>query len=287
MAKDRLSTHLVPAFNDNYIWLIQLNNKPAVYAIDPGDANVVIDYLNQHQLTLAGILITHHHHDHTGGVAELYHHYVKGNSKFTIYGPHTLSLSVPIEDISKQSSFQVSFEISNDASVSSSNAHRNNHSSQDDTLTIEKLELPGHTLDHLAYSIDDKLFCGDTLFSAGCGRLFEGTAKQMFQSLKQIKTLPKDTKIYSAHEYTLANLAFAQHVDPNNEELNLFHRNSQIKRKDSIATLPSTLADELKINPFLRCDSTAIIESVKREFDQQSLTELECFTLLRQWKDNF
>ncbi len=265
-----LTITAINAFNDNYIWVLQQTPQSPVYVVDPGDANVVIDYLTKHQLTLAGILITHHHRDHTGGIATLVKHVwqtslqplsVYGPNNKTIEGithpiePHTQALTLPFID-----------------------------------AKVRVLAVPGHTLDHLAYIIEDALFCGDTLFSAGCGRLFEGSAAQMWHSLKSLAALPEHTKVYCAHEYTLANLKFAQAVDPNNAELGLFAYKVAKLRADNRPTLPSTIGLERAINPFLRVKDPCLVHSIKQQFSLQDLAtpdEIECFSLLRQWKDIF
>ncbi|MCK8045213.1 hydroxyacylglutathione hydrolase [Shewanella sp. 1CM18E] len=252
----------LPAFNDNYIWTLQTEQSTGVYVVDPGDAQVVIDYVTNKKLTLQGILITHHHHDHTGGIAALCAHFGKD---IPVYGPQAEN----IQGISRPITAQA-------------------------TVTLEGLELeakviqvPGHTLGHIAYLIDNLLFCGDTLFSGGCGRLFEGTAEQMYQSLSQLSELPDDTKVYCTHEYTLANLRFACAAEPNNQKLQEYVQQANQLRAQNIPTLPSSIGLEKAINPFLRADCAEIQQILAVQFQQPITNTLQSFALLRQWKDNF
>lgn len=262
-----LTITAIKAFNDNYIWVLQQQPHTQVYVVDPGDASVVIDYLEANQLTLVGILLTHHHNDHTGGVAELQAY---SQNRLSVYGPDNEkieSITHPLH-ATTQPRFTLDY-ISGELQV---------------------LDLPGHTAGHIAYVIADALFCGDTLFSGGCGRLFEGTPAQMLNSLQQLVQLPADTLVYCAHEYTLSNLKFALAVNPNNRALQDYNERAiQLRRQDK-ATIPSTIALERAINPFLRASDTEIVDSIKQHFsdlNHANLDELGGFTLLRQWKDNF
>ncbi|MDE1461081.1 hydroxyacylglutathione hydrolase [Spartinivicinus poritis] len=253
----------ISAFNDNYIWLLSCSDTHTAWVVDPGDAAPVNQYLNQHQLTLAGILITHHHYDHVGGLKTL----LKQHNPVT-YGPANES----IEGIQ--------------------------HSlSANDLLNVlgaefQVLEVGGHTRGHIAYYSDQllaqpTLFCGDTLFAGGCGRLFEGTPKQMYQSLSQIAALPANTLIYCAHEYTSANLSFASAVEPTNNKLQ--QRINQVKqlRSQSQPTVPSLLGDELATNPFLRCQQAAVKEAASQHAGKPLDSPVEVFAMIRQWKDHF
>ncbi|QYJ84627.1 hydroxyacylglutathione hydrolase [Shewanella mesophila] len=258
-----ISISPIAAFNDNYIWLISDAHNKQHYVVDPGDSNVVITYLKQHNIELSGILITHHHHDHTGGILGLQAH---SGHKLHVYGPDDEN----IEGITHSISAQM------------------------DSITLPLLptpikvfHLPGHTLGHIAYLIDGHLFCGDTLFSAGCGRLFEGTPTQMLRSLNRLSELDDDTLVYPAHEYTLANLSFALHVEPANKALQQYHQKAMQLRTEEQPTLPTTLALEKAINPFLRANSADIQQNLSTHFQQPISDEQTCFTLLRQWKDNF
>ncbi|WOT06628.1 hydroxyacylglutathione hydrolase [Shewanella youngdeokensis] len=250
------------AFNDNYIWALQTSQNHGAYVVDPGDANVVIDFLKTNQLPLLGVLITHHHHDHTGGIAQLLQHY---GIDTPVYGPQ-------IENING-----VNQPVSATKSVLLKNID----------LNAEIIEVPGHTLGHVAYLIDNILFCGDTLFSAGCGRLFEGTATQMQQSLALLSDLPESTKVYCTHEYTLANLAFANVVEPNNAELIRYTQQAQQLRANKKPTLPSSIGVEKAINPFLRTHTQVLQKTISEQFQQPINNSAKTFALLRKWKDNF
>ncbi|WP_297894257.1 hydroxyacylglutathione hydrolase [Shewanella sp.] len=266
-----LTITAINAFNDNYIWVLQQGDLPQVYVVDPGDASVVIAYIEAHELTLAGILLTHHHRDHTDGVAELVA-YVKQTTQgvLNVYGPHNEAINGINIPLDPRATAELSLPFLK---------HK-----------IQILSVPGHTAGHIAYVIEDALFCGDTLFSAGCGRLFEGTPEQMLHSLNQLANLPANTQVYCAHEYTLANLKFALTVDPNNTALQAYARQAAELRAQGKATIPSSIALEQAINPFLRTDDLNILSSIKQRFniqDPSKLDKLTCFTLLRQWKDIF
>ena len=262
-----LTITAIKAFNDNYIWVLQQQPQTQVYVVDPGDANVVIDYLEANQLTLAGILLTHHHNDHTGGVAELQAY---SQDQLTVFGPDNEKIKGITHPLHAAAQPRLTLDYM--------------------SSELQVLAVPGHTAGHIAYVIDDALFCGDTLFSGGCGRLFEGTPAQMLDSLQQLAQLPADTRVYCAHEYTLSNLKFALAVNPNNRALQDYNERAiQLRRQDK-TTIPSTIALERAINPFLRASDTEIVDSIKQHFsdlNHANLDELGGFTLLRQWKDNF
>lgn len=246
----------IPAFNDNYIWLIENSDRRCI-VVDPGDAEPVIDYLDAHELTLEAILVTHHHNDHTGGIAKL----KARDTSLTVFGPMQ---SVKAIDISL--------------------AHGDEFTCLGQTFAV--LGLPGHTLDHIGYVTDQHLFCGDVLFSGGCGRVFEGTMEQMHTSLTRIASLPDETLIYPAHEYTLANLKFALAVEPKNLALQEYWQQCQTLRAESKPTLPTSLKKEKAINPFIRCDSAEIISSTQAR-GNNSTAPLAVFTSLREWKNEF
>ncbi|MPY24158.1 hydroxyacylglutathione hydrolase [Shewanella psychropiezotolerans] len=254
------------AFNDNYIWIIAQDGNQSVYVVDPGDAQVVIDYLDTEQLQLAGILITHHHHDHTGGIAKLLAH---AGQQIEVYGPDNENIDNLLNPISTMSSIQCQITLKNF------------------NQKVDVIPLPGHTLGHIGYLMAGELFCGDTLFSGGCGRLFEGTPLQMHDSLMTLSRLPTETRVYCAHEYTLANLDFALSVEPTNPELIQYHELCLNKRSRRIATIPTSIATERNINPFLRCNADTIKASVNQHFMQKASDPVDTFALLRQWKDNF
>lgn len=257
----------LPAFDDNYIWLFQSQQNTGasnngVYVVDPGDGQVVIDYLTQTQQSLLGILITHHHHDHTGGIASLVAMF---GEELPVYGPQSENI----------------------AGINRPIAVNGNIPLDNTNLSARTIAVPGHTLGHICYLIEDVLFCGDTLFSAGCGRLFEGTAEQMFNSLSELAQLADNTRVCCAHEYTLANLAFANAVEPHNKRLVEYTEKARALRVSNQPTLPSSIGLEKAINPFLRSDSAEIWQSLSIQFQQPIENPLQGFALLRQWKDNF
>lgn len=256
-----LQVTAVPAFSDNYLWLIHAPfDARRVVAVDPGAAEPVLNTLQRDGLELSGILVTHHHADHVGGVVELQEHH-----PVVVYGPG--GESIPGNPRRVKQGERVQFtELGLDFAV---------------------LEVPGHTAGHIAYVGHGAVFCGDTLFSAGCGRLFEGTAAQMATSLQKLSALPADTAVYCAHEYTLANLRFAQAVEPDNLAVQRHLQRCTTLRHASKATLPSSMGLELNINPFLRLG----VETVKRAAEQHAGrkidSETEIFAVLRDWKNQF
>jgi hydroxyacylglutathione hydrolase len=258
-----LNVHTITAFNDNYIWLIHQQNSRYAYVVDPGCSQSVIDYLATTDLELVGILITHHHADHTGGISLLQQHF---NHTLKVYGP----------------SNEVITGLTHPVSVES-------HATLDvpylDQITV--MAVPGHTLGHIAYYLKDCLFCGDTLFSGGCGRLFEGTPEQMLTSLTSLAQLPGNTKVYCAHEYTTANLDFALHVTPNNQQLIEYAVKVKQLRADNIPTIPSTINTEQAINPFLRCHLNETQIAISAQFKTDKIDIIQSFTQLRRWKDHF
>ncbi|GAA6206507.1 hydroxyacylglutathione hydrolase [Thalassotalea sp. SU-HH00458] len=255
----------IKAFKDNYIWTITSKSSEHLVLVDPGDAKVCIEYIEKHNKTLTAILITHHHADHIGGIEELHQYCQNKQWPLAIYTP--LQENIPFATQKLQQGDTV--ELPNI------------------DLIFNVIDLPGHTLGHIAYYADDILFCGDTLFSGGCGRIFEGTPQQMHTSLNRLSELPERTRVYCTHEYTLANLTFALTVDPTNIEL--IHYYNQVKsiRAEDKITLPSSILREKQINPFLRCHDEKIRESVEEYFERTMHSTLETFTNLRGWKDNF
>lgn len=252
----------LPAFADNYIWLLE--HQQQVLAVDPGDAQVVLDWLDQHPgLQLQAILVTHHHSDHTGGLQEL----VKRTGA-QVYGPALEMLPVLHQPLSQGDSVAWG------------------------PLCWQVLEVPGHTAGHLAYwaTIDGQtplLFCGDTLFSGGCGRLFEGTPAQMLDSLDRLSQLPAETRVCCAHEYTLSNLRFARCVEPDNPSLKAYEAQCQAWRQAGHPTLPARLGTELQINPFLRSRDPAVRARLALQAGMAVHDDAQAFALLRQWKNTF
>jgi hydroxyacylglutathione hydrolase len=257
-----LQVSAVNAFADNYIWLIHTPADPqAVVVVDPGQAAPVHQALKANGWHIAAILVTHHHADHIGGVAEL-----QQTSSAPVYGPAQeagqLSMSRRLKqgDVLSLESEQLEFQVH---------------------------DIPGHTAGHIAFSGHSAVFCGDTLFSGGCGRLFEGTPQQMVSSLAKLSALPADTEVYCAHEYTMSNLRFAAAVEPQNTAVADYARECEELRTKHRPTLPSTIGRELHVNPFLRCH----VETVKRAAESQAGRTLqnstEIFAAIRQWKDGF
>ena len=249
----------INAFNDNYIWLIQTNEGNTL--VDPGDSKPIISTIDKLGITIDDILITHHHFDHIGGL-ELLKPLIKGS----VFGPKNNAIDLLDKHVGEGDIIE---------SIG---------------LQFSVYEVPGHTLDHIAfYSETEKevLFCGDTIFSGGCGRVFEGTFEQMNHSLEKLMSLPSKTEIYCAHEYTLSNLQFALMAEPDNIDLKEYELNSKNKRERNIPTIPTTLGQELQINPFLRVAETSLREAISDKLDHSNITSnAEVFGFLRSWKDS-
>lgn len=256
-----INTHSICAFKDNYIWAIVENTLNQAIIVDPGDASPALDFLHKNNLELAAILITHKHADHSGGICELLSHYPNA----PVFAHETENISGVTNHISAQDKI-----------------HLENFSCD---FTV--IEIPGHTLGHVAFYSAPYLFCGDTLFGAGCGRVFEGTPEQMLASLKKLSSLPDDTFVYCGHEYTVANLKFSLHVEPDNNDVQKRLKIAETDRSHNKPTVPSTMQLEKKTNPFLRCESKTIIENVEAHCQKKLLTEADVFRELREWKNNF
>lgn len=265
----------IKAFSDNYIWAV--TNKEAnkatdsntVALVDPGDAGVCIDFIEKNQLMLNAILITHHHSDHIGGIEALMAYCQKNQWPLTIYGP--ANENIPHCNIKLIENNTVNLSALN--------------------ITLQVIDLPGHTAGHIAYFANDSikplLFCGDTLFSGGCGRLFEGSAQQMLNSLTKLANLPENTQVYCAHEYTQANLKFALTVEPNNQNLIDYSKKVNQLRAKEQATIPTSIGVEKQINPFLRSHVPAVQTSAMQFNSSTQATNLGAFTSIRCWKDQF
>ncbi len=260
MANKRVSVLTVPAFADNYLWLIHNGTQAAV--VDPGDAGPILAALKEHGLSLVAILLTHHHADHAGGVPALLERF-----SVPVYGP--TRDSIPTVTTPLKEGDQVTLpELG---------------------LNLAVLDVPGHTKGHIAYVEKEQgwLFCGDTLFAAGCGRLFEGTPAQMTNSLAKLAALPDETAVYCAHEYTLSNLRFALEVEPENPAIAERYRTEQAKRDQHIPTVPSSIALEKLTNPFLRYAQTQIMRRLHEAGKLNTPDPVESFAALREWKNNF
>ena len=250
-----LEISFIPAFKDNYIWLLTRAGRAAV--VDPGDAAPVLAHLAASGLVLDSILVTHHHADHQGGIDALCQHWHP-----RVYGPAAESITGCTDPLSGGESIEVLGQ------------------------SMAVLAVPGHTLGHLAYVLPGAVFCGDTLFGAGCGRLFEGTPEQMYASLSRLAALPDETKIYCAHEYTEANLRFAQAIEPGNQAI--AERVSRVAdlRRRGLSSVPSTLAEEKATNPFLRCREPAVIAAAQA-IVAVDRSETAIFAALRSARNNF
>jgi len=256
-----VSVRPVGAFADNYIWLVHSPRNPReVVAVDPGEAQPVLQELARSGLALRAILLTHHHADHIGGVPEL-----ARDTRMPVIGPDDERITVNTRVARGGDTVELP-ELG---------------------LAFETLEVPGHTLSHIAFWGHGSLFCGDTLFSGGCGRMFEGTARQMTTSLKTLGQLPPETHVYCGHEYTAANLRFALTVEPDNAPCAQYQVEVQDKRSRGLPTLPSTLALEIRINPFLRCGQGSVRAAAERHAGRLLADDAEVFGVLRSWKDQF
>lgn len=250
----------LPAFTDNYIWMLHDGREAVV--VDPGDAAPVLAALDGQRLSLAAILVTHHHPDHVGGIDAL-----RGRLQGPVYGPARESIPTPFTPLHDGDTVHVL------------------------GLHLDVIDVPGHTAGHIAYlhhPVGDAplVFCGDTLFSAGCGRLFEGTPAQMHASLARLASLPADTRVCCTHEYTLSNLRFAAAVEPGNEAIAAHRLHCEALREQGLPTLPSTLGLELQINPFLRCEVPAV-KAAALAHGAVHDDGAAVFAALREWKNQF
>lgn len=256
----------LPAFSDNYIWVIRDEASGHVAVVDPGDASVVEDYLERSGARLYAILLTHHHADHTGGVEAL-----RARHAVPVYGPYDTRMPMVTHALKDGEQLDLPGL----------------------SLSLRVLAVPGHTREHIALFAAEAptqdrrplLFCGDTLFAAGCGRMFEGTALQMHASLQRLADLPPDTLVYCTHEYTLSNLAFARHVLPRNAAIANRERSEAAKRELGQPTLPSSIALEQDTNPFLRSSDPQLLVSLHGRLSDSSPAGV--FGALRRWKDEF
>ena len=256
-----LTIQPICAFSDNYIWLIFDQDSRQAFVVDPGDATPVLAALRAQQLDLAGILITHHHFDHVGGLEQLCAAFNP-----VVYGPRNPAISGLSQTLGAGDQIEV----------------------LGDEFSI--LEVPGHTLDHIAYfhrGEEPVLFCGDTLFAGGCGRVFEGSYEMMHKSLQKLAALSPQTQVFCAHEYTMANLAFARAVSPEFQPLAERIVLEQGKRDQALATVPTSIKKELGTNPFLRCDDEHVRLSAEQKVSSSLDNPEQVFAVLREWKDSF
>ncbi len=256
-----INTFAVCALEDNYIWVMQCADN--IIVVDPGEYEPCVAFLKAHDLTPTHILITHHHDDHTGGLLELAQRYPQA----LVYGPKLTNQPTNYHVLAQDNSL-----------ITMSGC------------TWQSFHSPGHTLDHLCYYLDDGpgyLFCGDTLFSAGCGRAFEGDAAMLYTSLSRINALKASTVMYPAHEYTESNLAFAKMLEPDNEDIARYTLDVAKKRRNNEPSLPSHLALERKVNPFLRVHEPALAARVAQLSALPSNDPVQVFTALRTLKDRF
>lgn len=247
------------ALESNYIWLIK--NQSHVVIVDPGEADKLIAMLETNQLKPLAIIITHHHWDHVNGLETLSKHY----DELPIYTPERETIGYSTVKIKDDDHIHI----------------------PELDLKLQVMEVPGHTLGAVSYYNEHLVFTGDTLFAAGCGRLFEGTATQMYHSLTRLQALPDTTAVYCGHEYTVKNLQFAHQVEPHNPNIQKQLEQAQTMRAQGKATLPSTISQEKNTNPFLRTTEQSVIEGASNYAGRKLSAGIETFTILRQWKDVF
>lgn len=260
----------IPAFADNYLWLIRRGHRAAI--VDPGEAAPVEATLAREGLDLCAIVLTHHHRDHVGGVADLLagqHAGGRSRRDLPVYGPRNEAIEGVTQKLAEGDRIRL----------------------EELDLNFTVLDVPGHTAGHIAYFARNEnrhiLFCGDTLFASGCGRLFEGTPEQMHASLTKLAVLPADTAVYCTHEYTLANIAFARAVEPDNAELRAWEHTARALRAAGTPTLPSSIGHELRTNPFLRCDMPGVQAAADAIAPGTSGDAVATFAAIRKWKDGF
>ncbi len=251
----------IPALKDNYIWVLVNKHLKQAIVVDPGEADPVLNFLAKHHLVLVGILVTHKHADHTGGISKL----LQLDPNLAVYA-HPLE-NIPFTTQPVQEGGVLAID--------------------EWPLSFTVLHIPGHTLGHVAFYAPPLLFTGDTLFGAGCGRIFEGTAEEMFRSLNKLLSLPNETLVYCGHEYTLANLNFASQVEPDNADIRQRIELTKKLYSNHTPSLPSTINEEKKTNPFLRCAQENIIKKVEAYANRHLTNTIEVFRELREWKNKF
>jgi hydroxyacylglutathione hydrolase len=250
----------IPALRDNYVWLIERPGSRAAAVVDPGEAEPVLEALSRRGLELAAIIVTHHHHDHVGGIAAL-----RARSPVRVFGPAIETIPGRTDAVEEGDAVDIA-EIG---------------------LSLRAMWVPGHTLGAIAYYGDGVVFTGDTLFAAGCGRLFEGTPAQMHASLGRLAALPGETRVYCGHEYTLANLRFAATVEPGNAAIAQRLERSRELCARGVPTLPSTIALERQTNPFLRTNDAQVQRAAEMHCGHALSNATEVFSILREWKNRY
>jgi len=266
-----LSITPIHAYSDNYIWLIQRDNAPQVVLVDPGQAEPVIEHIEDNNLQPVVILITHQHYDHTGGVVQLLRKY-----------PDCLLVGPSREPSDKKLGIDLSVQNLISRKVHAGDALK----IPELNIQFEVLEIPGHTLDHLAFYGEGVVFCGDLLFGAGCGRIFSGTPQLFADSIEKLMKLPQDTLMYCAHEYTVDNLGFAKWVEPDSIDINERDKIEMAKQEKGQITVPTSIGLELKTNPFVRLQQPQVKQAAEK-YSAKPLTEnWQVFAALREWKDS-
>lgn len=257
MYMENLQVVPIPAFDDNYLWLL-VRGKQAII-VDPGDAAPVLHYLTQHGLALCAILCTHHHSDHVGGILALLRHF-----NVPVYGPAHEAIPGRTQAVAEGDVVKI----------------------PELALEFSVIDVPGHTAGHIAYYGAERLFCGDTLFACGCGRLFEGTPAMMYDSISTLARLPDATLMYCAHEYTLDNIRFAKKVEPDNADLIQREIQDRATRAQNLPTVPTTLGWEKRTNPFMRSLVPSVIQAAERHIGHPLPDPAQVFGAVRAWKDS-
>ncbi|MBU2985686.1 hydroxyacylglutathione hydrolase [Saccharophagus degradans] len=263
-----ISVHPIPIYQDNYVWVMRHASQNSAVVVDPGSASEVIEYITQHELTIEAIIITHSHWDHVTGIAELCANLILWHDKPVVYGPSVIQdVTHPVEDGDRIELWKVL-----------------------DVPSLQVIATPGHMPEHLTYSLPlatPKLFCGDTLFSCGCGRILQGTHEQLRTSLDTISALPSQTEVYCTHEYTLANIKFARAVEPQSQALIDYEQRVRSLRENDQPSIPTTIEREKALNPFLRYKELSVQQAVENRLQLKGLTAADVFKQLRLWKDSF
>ncbi len=255
-----LIIHSIPILEDNYVWLIQSSHSRHVIVLDPGDAAPILTYISDQKLIPVALLITHRDYDHIDGIAAFLEQY-----EVPVYGPKNDEIPYINHKLSAQDNLII----------------------DDHFPSFHIIDVPGHTPGHIAYVIENRLFCADALFAGGCGRVRQNAYATAYHSLLSLAALPESTQMYCSHEYTVANLQFALTVEPHNQATQTRLAYAQKLRKKGQMTLPSTIGEELATNPFLRCHEPGLKQAVEQHIGQTLDDDLAVFTALRQWKDSF